>query len=131
MKKCVNTIIIDKQNRLLVLKRNPNVKFSPSLWDLPGGKVENGETLQEAVKRETKEESNLDVEVRDSYFYIHHYPDVEIDIYAFEVELIGGEVKIDEEQHTEFRWISKDQIESLKYTPSVGATIREFFKNKF
>ena len=126
MKKGVNVVITDNQNRILILKRDSNVEFSPSLWDLPGGKVENNETLQKAVKREAKEESGLDVEPKNNYFYLYHYPNGKIDIYAFQANLISGEVVIDE-KHTEFKWISKDEWKSLDYTPSVTATLKEFF----
>jgi len=41
--------------------------------------------------------------------------------------IINGNVVLSEE-HTEFKWISKDEYKTLEYTPSVGATIKEFFK---
>ncbi len=127
MRKGVNIIITDDQNRILALKRKPDVEFSPNLWDLPGGKVENDESLQKAVKREAKEESGLDVEPEERHFFIYHYPNGKIDVYAFRAKLIGGTVQIDE-KHTEFKWISKDDWKNLDCTPSVTATLKEFFK---
>ena len=50
MKKGVNIVITDDKNKVLILKRGSHAKFSPNLWNLPGGNVENGESLQEAVK---------------------------------------------------------------------------------
>lgn len=127
MKKGVNVIITDNQDRMLVLKRGTSVEFSPNLWDLPGGKVEENESLREAVKREAKEESGLDVELENEHFFIYHYPNGKIDIYAFRVKLISGKISLDE-KHTEFRWISKNDWKNLDYTPSVTATLKELFK---
>ena len=127
MKKGVNVIITDNQDRILVIKRNSNVEFSPNLWDLPGGKVEDNESLIEAAKREANEESGLEVKPEDDYFYIYHYPNGEIDVYAFRAKLISGDVRLDD-KHTAFRWISKDDWKELNYTPSVEATLVELLK---
>ncbi len=127
MKKGVNVVIIDNQDRILILKRSANVEFSPDLWDLPGGRVEEGEILQETVKREAKEESGLDVEPEDDYFFLYHYPNGKIDIYAFQGKLIGGKVVLNEE-HTAFKWISRDDWKKLDFTPSVTATLEKFFE---
>ncbi len=127
MKNGVNVIITDNRERILVIKRNNNVEFSPNLWDLPGGKVEDNESLREAAKREAKEESGLDVKLEDNYFYIYHYPNGEIDIYAFQARLINGNVRLDD-KHTTIRWISKDDWKEIDYTPSVEATLGELLK---
>jgi len=89
--------------------------------------VEENESLREAAKREAKEESGLDIEPEDNYFFIYHYPNGEIDIYAFRVKFIGGEILLDE-KHTEFRWVSKNGWKELDYTPSVTATLKKLFK---
>jgi 8-oxo-dGTP diphosphatase len=127
MKKGVNIVIANNQGGILVLKRNPFESHYPNLWDLPGGKVESDETLQKAAGRETKEESGLDVKLEQDHFYVHHCQDKELDIYGFKSNLISGNVIISDE-HTEFKWISKDEWRGLEYTPSVKATIEEFFK---
>ena len=127
MKKGVNIVITNNQGKILILERSSSEFNYPNFWDLPGGKVENDETLQEAVKREVKEESGLDIEQEQNYFYVHHCQDKEVDIYGFKANLISGDVIISEE-HTKFRWISENEWKNLKYTPSVRATIEEFFK---
>lgn len=127
MKKGINTIITDSQDRVLVIKRKSNVEFSPNLWDLPGGKVEKNESLQGAVKRETKEETGLTVEPESNHFYIFHYPNGKIDIYAFRAKVIGGNIQIDD-KHSAVRWVSRRTWRDLDYTPSVTATLIEFFK---
>jgi len=127
MKKGVNIVITNNKGKVLILKRSLAEKYCPNFWDLPGGKVENDETLLKAARREAKEESGLDVKLAQKYFYIFHCQNVELDIYGFKAETNNGRVVLSEE-HTEFKWISKDKWKSLKYTSSVKATIEEFFK---
>ncbi|MDD5145741.1 MAG: NUDIX domain-containing protein [Candidatus Pacebacteria bacterium] len=132
MKKGVNAVIINNQNRVLVLKRSPQAGSFPNLWNFPGGKVENNETLQDAVIRETKEEANLEVKPENNYFSIYYYPDgreknAKIAVYAFKVKLISGIIRLDEE-HNEFKWISRNSWTNLDYTKSCKATLKELFK---
>ncbi len=127
MEQGVNIIITNNQGKVLILKRSLAEKYCPDFWDLPGGKVENNETLLEAAKRETKEESGLDVKLEQNYFYIFHCQNVELDIYGFRASFAGGEVTLSEE-HTEFKWVSEKDWKNLEYTSSVKSTIEEFFK---
>ena len=127
MKQGVNIIITNNQGKVLILKRSLAEKYCPNFWDLPGGKVENGETLLEAAKREVKEESGLEVKLKQNFFYIYHCQNVELDIYGFKAETSNGKVILSDE-HTEFKWISKKDWENLEYTSSVEATIKEFFR---
>jgi 8-oxo-dGTP diphosphatase len=127
--KGINVVIKDEKNRILVMKRSVHVKFSPNLWDFPGGHVEEGESLIGAVMREAKEEAGLEVETENNPFYVFPYPNTDITIYAFLAKSIMGEVKLSEE-HTEYKWISKEDWRDLDYSPSTQATLEEFFKDR-
>jgi len=128
MKQGVNVVIADGADRVLILKRSLAESFCPNFWDLPGGKVENGETLLEAAKREAKEESGLNVNLEQKYFFVYHCQNVDLNIYGFKAKMIGGKVTLSDE-HTEFRWISKDECNNFEYTSSVEATLKQFFKS--
>ncbi len=127
MKRGVSAIITDDQNRVLVMKRSLKEDFSPGLWDLPGGEAKDSESLKEAVKREAEEEGGFEVEPEKDYFYVYCYPEGKINIYAFRMKIIGGEIRLNEE-HTEFKWVSKKNWKDLNYTPSVTATLNELFR---
>lgn len=127
MKKSVNVVISDSQGRIIVLKRSPNDKSYPGLWDLPGGGLKNNETLCEAAKREVVEECGLKVEIGQDYFFMIDFLEDKETNYAFKAYFVNGNVKISEE-HTEFMWVSKNDWKDIKYTPGVEATIKEFFK---
>lgn len=125
MDKGVN-VIINNKGKILILKRSSR-EYYAGLWDFPGGTVEKGETLQQAAAREVKEECGLEIKLEKNYFYIYHYQDRDLNIYDFKADFVSGDVVLSEE-HTEFKWISKDEYKNLEYTPSVGAIIKEYFK---
>jgi 8-oxo-dGTP diphosphatase len=127
MKQGVNVVITDNAGKVLILKRSLSEKYCPNFWDLPGGKVEEGETLLEAAEREAKEESGLELELEHDYFYVFHCPNVELDIYAFRASIVGGEVALSDE-HTDFKWVSKSECNNFEYVPSAEATLKQFFK---
>lgn len=72
----VGALITDLQGRLLVMKRGKYVKNEAGTWEIPGGKVEFGETLEEALRREIKEEIGVDLaDVTFFGVYDHILPD--------------------------------------------------------
>lgn len=124
--KGVGAIIVDSRDRILILKRSPN-EYYAGLWDLPGGKVEDGETLLQAVVREAKEESGLRINPENRHFYVFKYQDKNFDIYGFKAKIISGEVFLSEE-HSKFKWIYKSEIRKIKFVPSAKAIVENFFK---
>lgn len=133
MNKGVNVVIENGEGKLLVLKRSGRgTKFYPGYWNFPGGSAEQGEELLKAAKREAKEEANLDVELDGGYFAIYYYPDgekenAEAAVYAFKAKIIGGTLQLNKE-HTEYKWVSKNDWQDLSCTPSCEAILRRLFQ---
>ena len=115
----VRGIIKNGSGEILIVKRHPKSKTDPEMWELPGGKVERGEFFADALVREIKEETNLDVEIGDFCEAVQndysHKRTVQLMMYLINVK---GEVKISEE-HTEFMWASIEKIKTLEISTSL------------
>lgn len=103
--------IIYKDGKILIAKRNLH-KDQGGKWEFPGGKVEKGETNEEALKREIKEELDADIEVKE---YVgeneFHYPEKDVKLIFYKANLISDRVKLLE--HEDYKWIKIE--ESSKY----------------
>lgn len=83
-------------------------------WEFPGGKIESGESPIEALKREIKEELNLDVEVCDKVDESSFdYPKFKVNLSVFSCKIIGGSLK--DEEHQDLKWVKANEIESLDW----------------
>ena len=105
--------IIYKEGKFLIAQRNLK-KSQGGLWEFPGGKVESGETKQEALKREIKEEFNADIKVGEFVGeIIHSYPDKEIKLNFYKAELIGETFELLE--HEDCSWITKEEKDKYEF----------------
>ncbi len=86
-------------------------------WEFPGGKIEKGETPQEAIKREIMEEFNTEIEVGDLIDTIEHdYPTFHISIDCFWCKIAKGDLVLTE--HDAACWLTKEQLEEVSWIPA-------------
>lgn len=115
----VRGVIKNNSGEILILKRHPKSRTDPEMWELPGGKAEEGEFFADALVREIKEETSLDVTVGDFCEAVQndysHKRTVQLMMYLVDVE---GEVKISEE-HTDWMWASLEKIKTLEISTSL------------
>ena len=107
-------IIVNDKNEVLLLKRNANSRMHPGSWTRPGGAMEVGETPEEAVVREVKEETGIDVEIV-RFLEMAHDIDNEKNKYwvalGFLARHVGGEViNVEPDKHDDIRWFSLDNL---------------------
>lgn len=121
----VRGVIKNKNDEILIVKRHPKSKTDPEMWELPGGKVEDGEYFTKALVREIKEETNLDCKVGDLCEAVQNdysnKRNVQLMMYLDDV---SGDVKISEE-HTEFMWANLDKLKSLELSASLKKVLKK------
>lgn len=121
----VRGIIKNDNDEILIVKRHPKSRTDPEMWELPGGKVESGEFFVDALVREIKEETNLNVKVGDFCEAVQndymHKRTVQIMMY---LEDIQGEVKISDE-HIDWMWASLEKIKSLEISTSLKKVLEK------
>ena len=83
-------------------------------WEFPGGKVEEGEELQEALVREIREELDIFVTVHDLLITVYHqYPQFHLTMHCFLCSIEEGEIELIE--HQDGRWLAKDELDSVAW----------------
>lgn len=86
-------------------------------WEFPGGKIEAGETPQEALVREIKEELETTIQVGDLIDTIEHdYPTFHLSMDCYWCDIVEGELKLLEAESA--RWLSKEELYDVKWLPA-------------
>ncbi len=101
----VKSFIVDG-NKLLILKRRPDDVHRPGVWEIPGGRIASGEDPYDGLRRETREETGLDIEPVCPLGVQHFTRDdgQRITMLIFYCRPVRKEVRLSEE-HTDYRWI--------------------------
>jgi len=107
---------IRKDNKFLLVQR-PFDKKNGGLWEFPGGKVEKDETLENAIKRELKEELGINVLSTEFVEKIEYdYDDFSIELYLFKIKNFSG--KIDLKEAINMAWVDFNSVENLELCPA-------------
>ncbi len=117
--------IIVKGNKIMIAKRNYG-EFN-GLYEFPGGKVEPGETKEEALKREIREELEVDIAI-DRFFMkaTYDYPTFHLDMDCYLCHLLDENIVLND--HSEMKWIDHND-ESIEWLPA-DLQIIEKIKNE-
>ena len=107
--------VIKRNNKIFVTQRGYG-EFKDG-WEFPGGKVEKGETKEEALIREIKEELDTVIKV-DSYLDTieYDYPDFHLSMDCFVCSIVEGHLVLKE--HEDSKWIKKEEIDTLNWLPA-------------
>ncbi|NUO80713.1 (deoxy)nucleoside triphosphate pyrophosphohydrolase [candidate division KSB1 bacterium] len=109
----VTCAIISSEGRVLITRRSESMSM-PGMWEFPGGKTEEGESPEDAIKREIAEELSLNIRVN-KFLAAAHFLNRGRDyiLKAFDCEIISG--KIDLKEHSEYRWCPLSELKNYQF----------------
>ncbi|MCQ6275554.1 (deoxy)nucleoside triphosphate pyrophosphohydrolase [Bacillus sp. V3B] len=128
MKKNIYVVgaVIIENGKILCAQRGPS-KSLPLKWEFPGGKIEEGESPQEALKREINEEIQCKIEVGDQIEHtVYEYDFGVVHLTTFYCKLIEGKPVLTE--HISIKWLSPEALKPLDWAPADIPAIEKISK---
>jgi 8-oxo-dGTP diphosphatase len=120
----VTCAIIWFGQRILVVQRSETMKL-PLKWEFPGGKIENGENEEESIKREIREELNIEIEIFSRLTpSLFQYSDFKIYLIPFVAKYVSGEIILTE--HKQYQLLDKSELKELDWADADIAILNEF-----
>ncbi len=130
MKKNINVvgaIIENSKNEILCMLR-PKNKSLGNMWEFPGGKLEKEESKETALKREIKEELNLEIEIDEFYEKISkEYENFIINLSCFKCKILN-ESNFKLLEHSGYVWLKRENLNSLIWVPTDVAIVEKLMK---
>lgn len=109
-------IIHNEQGEILICKRGSGGSCA-HLWEFPGGKLEAGETLEECLIRECREEVAVEIVVENLYEKtVYHYPERKTAIYFYRARIKSG--CIQQLVHEDIQWVSPGRLTQFPFCPA-------------
>ncbi len=107
--------------------RRPAHKARGLLWEFVGGKVEPGETKEQALIRECREELDVEIAVGDEFMtVVHEYPDIAVRLTLYRCRIVSGVPK--KLEHVDIRWITVGEIGDYEFCPADEELLKEIRK---
>ena len=108
--------LIWRDEKFMICQR-PAHKARGLLWEFVGGKIEDGETKEEALVRECREELGISLSVGDAFMQVEHeYPDLTVRLTIFHAFIADGEPQ--KLEHNDIRWITPQEIPNYDFCPA-------------
>lgn len=119
--------IIHKDNSYLATQRGYGV--FEGMWEFPGGKIEEGESREEALKREIKEELDAEVKIEKLLCTVDYdYPNFHLTMHCYHCSIGDGEIRLLE--HQSAKWLTKDELNEVEWLPADIAVLERLCDTK-
>ena len=126
--KVVGAIIENENNEILCALRSTKMSL-PNLWEFPGGKIEKGESLADAIAREIKEELDCTVSFIDIFNEnTYEYDNFIVNLTTARCKLTEGQPTANE--HDKLIWLPKENLFSLNWAPADISAVEQLVKEK-
>lgn len=120
----VTCAIIEKNGQVLAAQRGPGMTM-PFKWEFPGGKINPGETAEECIMREIKEELGIAIQIKTMLPpSSHSYPDLHIRLHPFVCRIARGRMKPTE--HRAVQWTGLDHLPALEWAAADVAVVQSY-----
>ena len=118
--------LIWQGNKFMICQR-PEHKARGLLWEFVGGKVESGETKEQALIRECREELNVLLSVGDVFMdVVHEYLDITVHLTLFNATIAEGELQ--KLEHNDIQWITPSEIPNYEFCPADEEILEQILK---
>ena len=125
----VTAAIIESGDKILIAQRKSTDDLFGGLWEFPGGKIEDGESPEECLARELKEELEIEAEIGILITSNkHRYPNGIFELLAYRVQHFSGDFVLND--HNEIKWIAIDEISNFEFPPA-NTPIINYLKNTY
>ena len=115
-------------DKFMICQRPAN-KARALLWEFVGGKVELGETKEQALIRECKEELNVLLSVGEVFMdVVHEYPDLTVHLTLFNATIVEGEPQ--KIEHNDIKWITPSEIANYEFCPADEEILKKIIEVK-
>lgn len=126
--KVVGAIMENENNEILCALRSAKMTL-PNKWEFPGGKIEEKETLKQAIEREIKEELNCNIEFIDVFNdNTHEYDNFIVNLITVKCKLVSGSPSANE--HSKLIWLHRENLHSLNWAPADIPAVNQLVSEK-
>lgn len=117
--------VCEREGLYLITQRRATAVL-PLMWEFPGGKVEPGETDQQALKREMAHRLGADVEAGKLISFVSHpYEHYVVDLFLYECTIVGGDGALEARAVNAFKWVASTDFDQYPFTPADEASMNK------
>lgn len=116
--------VLEKDGKYLITQRRASAVL-PLMWEFPGGKVEQGESDQQALRRETEHRLGVAIDVGKLISFVSHpYEHYIVDLFLYECTLVG-DASLEPRAVNAFKWVASTDFDQYPFTPADEASMNK------